>query len=392
MRIRPSNRAGWDLTPNAFSAACQRRIREGQQLLDLVQSNPTRIGLDTLTPVMLDALRHPASTRYEPNPLGIPCAREAVASWYARRGLAVNPDRLMLTASSSEAYGTLLKLLCDPGDSILVPAPSYPLFDQLARLEGVTVKRYPLMMEDGWRVCEAMVQQVVDSRTRAIFAVSPNNPTGSYLHSSELRSIERVAREHNLAVVCDEVFAEYVWKEDTDRVVCAALEADVPTFSLGGLSKSACLPQMKLGWIVMGEHVDQDTIHRLEMIADTYLSVSTPIQHAAGAFLDGATLARDMLAQRIQENLAVLEHSIRATPVSVLPIDGGWYACLRVPSVMSDEQWAELLVLEDGVVVHPGSFFGFPIPGILVIGLIAPTHVFREGIQRLVARGEKVIA
>lgn len=388
--IRPSARAGWDLAPNAFAAACQRRVLDGLDLLDLAQSNPTTVGLDIAHPAALQALASEASRQYEPAPRGLRSTREAVAAWYRERDLVIDPNQLLLTASSSEAYGFLLKLLCDPGDSILVPAPSYPLFDQLARLECVTVARYPLMADDGWRIDEIALREAVRPGTRAIFLVSPNNPTGSFLHEEERRSVERVARDHGLAIVCDEVFAEYVWRDAPDRVRCAALDAGVPTFSLGGLSKSACLPQMKLGWIVMGGPSLGDTVQRLEMIADTYLSVSAPVQQAAGAMLAGAGLAREKLASRILGNLAALQRMLPGTPVTASTVDAGWYACLRVPSVMTDEQWAESLARDDGVVVHPGSFFGFPRAGVLVVGLIAPADVFEEGIRRLVERARSV--
>ena len=388
--IRPSERAGWDLAPNAFTAACQRRVLDGHDVIDLAQSNPTTVGLDMAQPAVFHALASEASRRYEPAPRGLRSAREAVAAWYRERGLVVDPSQLLLTASSSEAYGFLLKLLCDPGDTILVPAPSYPLFDQLARLECVTVARYPLMADDGWRIDEIALREAVRPGTRAIFLVSPNNPTGSFLHEEERRCVERVARDHGLALVCDEVFAEYVWRDAPDRVRCAALDAQVPTFSLGGLSKSACLPQMKLGWIVMGGPSVGDAVLRLEMIADTYLSVSAPVQHAAGALLEGAGLAREKLASRIRGNLATLDQVLAGTPVSATAVDAGWYACLRVPSVMTDEQWAVKLVEQDGVVVHPGSFFGFPRAGMLVAGLIAAPEVFQEGMRRLVARARSV--
>jgi hypothetical protein len=231
----------------------------------------------------------------------------------------------------------LLTLLCDPGDSILVPAPSYPLFDQLARLQSVSIRRYPLVACDHWRVDEKGLRDAIGPSTRAVFVVSPNNPTGSYLHEDERRIIEEVAREHGLAVICDEVFAEYVWSDCPDRVRCAALGASVPTFSLGGLSKSAGMPQMKVGWIVLGGDPTGEVLARLEMIADTYLSVSAPVQHALEAMLEASDAVRRQISERVATNLAAL-HGILgpSSPVTVGPVDAGWYVCLRVPSVMSD--------------------------------------------------------
>ena len=392
--LRISHRAAWDLTPNTLTDAVSQRQSNHLDLLDLIQSNPTTIGIDTIDQHTLLTLANKASQRYEPTPKGLLSAREAVASWYCRRGIDVQPGQLLLTASSSESYGFLLKLLCDPGDSVLVPAPSYPLFDQLARLECVSMTRYPLIEDDGWRIDEVSLRQAIQPNTKAIFLVSPNNPTGSFLHEQERRRVEDAARDHDLALICDEVFAEYVWNEAPDRVRCAAIDAMVPTFSLGGLSKSACLPQMKLGWIVVGgtsNNASDDTLQRLEMIADTYLSVSASVQHAAKALLDGAAHARDMLAQRIRTNLSALRCMTQGTLVSVSQVDAGWYACLRVPSVINDDQWAAMLVREDGLLVHPGSFFGVSRTGMLVIGLIAPHHMFVEGVRRLLKRVERTV-
>lgn len=390
--VRPSQRAGWDLSPNALTLACERRLHEGKDLIDLVQSNPTVVGLPAEHFSTFRVLGAPEVRVYEPSPRGLLSAREHVAAWYRSQGLAVDPSQLLLTSSSSEAYSFLLKLLCDSGDSILVPSPSYPLFDQLARLDCVSVDRYPLMAEDGWRIDFEALEDAIHSRTRAIFLVSPNNPTGSYLHEDERRTLEDLARRHGLALVCDEVFAEYIWKDTSDRVKCAALEAEVPTFSLGGLSKSACLPQMKLGWIIAGGPSWEEALTRLEMIADTYLSVSGPVQHAAGALLGMATELREALSCRIRDNLRVLEKSFcEDSPVRGCCVDAGWYGCLRVPAILSDEQWAELLVEEEGVLVHPGSFYGFSRAGVLVCGLIAPLDEFDVGLRRIHQRIQAMV-
>ena len=384
--VRPSERASWDLSPNAFTSACRRRVAEGSPLFDLAQSNPTTIGIDYPADAILRALSNPAAMRYEPSSLGLAQAREQVAAWYQARGLSVRSEQVVLTASSSEAYAYLLKLLCNPGESILVPQPSYPLFDQLARLESVSILRYPLVADDRWRVDVGALRAAVRPNTRALFVVSPNNPTGSYLHADERDAIESVAREFNLAIVCDEVFAEYVWVEAEDRVRCAALNAAVPTFSLGGLSKSAGTPQMKLGWILVGGPTAEcrELLERIEMIADTFLSVSAPVQYAAQALLDAAECVRVQLAQRILGNIERLRNTFGPSSLVTVPaIDAGWYVSLRVPSIMSDEAWAAMLVERDGVVVHPGSFFGFEREGTLVAGLIAPPDVFEEGIRRL---------
>lgn len=392
--LRPSMRAGWDLSPNTFSLACRRRIAAGLPLLDLTQSNPTSVGLDFPSKPVLRALSNAASMLYEPDPLGLASAREQVAASYRTRGVSLHANQLVLTASSSEAYAYLLKLLCDPGETILVPQPSYPLFDHLARLEGVSILRYPLLADDGWRVDIATLRAAIRPDTRAIFLVSPNNPTGSFLHEDERIAIEAVAREHDLAIVCDEVFSPYVWRDTEDRVPCAAVNAAAPTFSLGGLSKSVAMPQMKLGWIAVGgpEETRHALMPRLAMIADTYLSISTPVQHALPALLDAAESVQHQLAHRIRTNLHTLARVFtNKSLVSVPTVDAGWYAPLRVPSVLSDEAWSVLLVDREGVVVHPGSFFGFAREGTLVVGLIAPPDVFEQGVRRLERRVREVV-
>lgn len=390
---RTSLRASWDLTPNTFESALQRRRSDGLPLLDLIQSNPTTIGI--VYPELLGTLSSPAALRYSPSPFGLSEARHAVARWYQRSGIDVDARRVVLTASSSEAYAYLLKLLCDPGDSILVPRPSYPLFDQLARLESVEVLRYPLVPDDGWRIDVEGLRSMLRPDTRAIFVVSPNNPTGSVLREDERRAIEQVAREHDLALVCDEVFAEYVWSPCEDRVSCAAIGATVPTFTLGGLSKSAGLPQMKLGWMIVGgpERACEDLMSRIEMIADTYLSVSAPVQVAAERMLEAAGSVRAQIAARIRGNLTFLEERLAAdSPVTACAVDAGWYVPLRVPAVMTDEAWASLLVERDGVVVHPGSFFRFEREGTLIAGLIAPAGTFRAGIDAIERRISRMCA
>jgi alanine-synthesizing transaminase len=375
-----SHRTNWDLSPNAFTAARQC----AGELLDLTESNPTRVGLAYPEQSILSAIASPLALLYEPRPFGLPAARDAVAAH-----LGVAPDRIVLTASSSEAYAWLLKLLCDPGDNVLVPRPSYPLFDDLARVECVDLHAYGLLYDGLWHVDPGSMCDAIGARTRAIFIVSPNNPTGSCLRRTELQAIEQMARRHDLALVCDEVFAEYVWQDRPDRVKCLAAESGVLSFSLGGLSKSACLPQMKLGWIAIGgpPHEAQQALDRLEMIADTFLSVGTPVQHAAARLIASRGAVRDALCARIQANLDLLHAAMPASSaVTVLQVDAGWYAVLRVPSVMTDEQWAVALMQADGVLVHPGSFFGFDGEGYLVVSLIPQQDVFSEAIRRLVGR------
>lgn len=383
-----SHRTAWDFRPNDFSAALAAAHAQGRALIDLTASNPTRIDLAYPDAQIVAALADPSIVVYEPSAFGLSSARDAVASFLQARGIPAASSRLVLTASSSEAYSFLLKLLCDPGDAILVPQPSYPLFDDLSRLECVRMLPYALRYDGRWHLDVQSVRNAIDSRTRAIFVVSPNNPTGSYLRGHELEALEQVAREHDLAIVSDEVFEDYVWEDHPERVPCVAAAASVLSFSLGGLSKAACLPQMKLGWILAGGPESQvlEALARLEMVADTFLSVGTPVQRAAGSLLATAASARTRLSARIRANLRTVARMIvPPSPITAWKVEAGWYSVLRVPRVMTDEQWAVSLVRDAGVVVHPGSFFGFDSEGFVVLSLIPPEEAFSDGLGRLVS-------
>jgi hypothetical protein len=367
-----------------------KRLSTGRDCIDLTESNPTRVGLRYASDELRAALSDAQALRYEPAARGLRVAREAIASWYCGRGMLVVPDDLLLTASSSEAYALLLKLMCDPGDAVLVPRPSYPLFDHLAQLEDVRLVGYPLRVEDAWRIDVAALEHALERepRCKAIFVVSPNNPTGSFLRTDERDTLERVACRHGLAIVCDEVFADYVWRDEPSRVRCAARDASVLTFSLGGLSKSACLPQLKLGWVIAGgpDAIRQEALARLEIAADTYLSVGASVQHGAARLLRAGEMTRADLAQRVSCNLRALRDAFEnGSPASVLPCVAGWYALLRVPRIQSDMQWSVDFAVQDGVLVHPGELYGFEDQGYLVLGLIAHPALFDQGVRRLAA-------
>jgi alanine-synthesizing transaminase len=382
-----SKRTRWDLTVNHLSQLLARRRRDGEVILDLTESNPTRAGLgstaDLLTPLGAEAARF-----YEPAPLGLRVARAAVAADLVARGLDVAEERIVLTAGTSESYAFLFKLLCDPGDVVLVPRPSYPLFEFLARLESVTVATYPLVYDGQWRVDAWEMRAALDAhpRARAICLVHPNNPTGSFLKREEATTLVNLAAERDLAIVSDEVFADYALADDPNRFASFAGDTLALSFALGGLSKSCGLPQMKLGWIVVSGPPDQrrEALARLEVIADTYLSVSTPVQLAAPSWLARrAELARP-IAERITSNLAVLRESLRAVPdATLLGLEGGWYAVLQVPATRSEEQMVVSLLDHDGVLVHPGFFFDFAREAYLVLSLLPQKEVFGEGVARL---------
>lgn len=381
-------------TTNRLTRALAAR---GRPFLDLTATNPTAVGLELAPPLAL--LGDPRGARYAPDPRGLASAREAVAAWYAARGVAAHPDRIVLSASSSESYGWLLKLLAEPGDAVLVPAPSYPLLDALAEMESVELHRYRLDPADGWRVHANAVEDALDRaaaagrRVAAVVLVAPNNPTGTSLQRTELRRILALARERRFAVISDEVFLDYRWGDTPDDVRVAAAEDDALVFSLGGLSKAAALPQLKVGWIVANgpKALLEDALHRLEWIADTYLSVATPVQLALPSLLRYAPGAAAAVRARIEANLATLDARLGPLPaVTALPHRGGWSAVLRVPAVVPEEELVLRLLESAGVLVHPGYFFDFPFEAFLVVSLLTERKIFENGIASLVSATENL--
>jgi aspartate/methionine/tyrosine aminotransferase len=375
----PSSRSSFDLAPNRLSLALARARQEERAILDLTESNPTRAGLPYARATILEALASADALVYEPAPFGLWSAREAVA-----RELEVDPARIVLTASTSEAYGFLFKLLCDPGDEVLVPVPSYPLFEHLARLEAVRAVPYRLAYDGRWHVDVDSLRNAVGPHTRAIVTVSPNNPTGSYLKHGELAAIASLG----LPIVSDEVFASYPLREDPTRATSALEAQGALVFSLGGLSKLAALPQMKLAWIAVGGDAPDvtDAMARLEVLADAYLSVGTPVQHALPHLLASRGPAEGAIQARTRANLELLRSRVTGTAGTLLDVEGGWYATLRVPATRSEESWVLELLEEDGVHVHPGHFFDFEREAYLVLSLLTPEAIFAEGVARMVTR------
>jgi len=378
-------RTSWNLQPNRFSAALEAARSAGRELLDLTESNPTRVGLDYDTWV-LEPLSSLAALEYRPESKGLERAREAVVGYYRERGSLNPPDvkRIVLTTSTSEAYSFVFRMLCDPGDEVLTPAPSYPLFDFLASIQDVQLRTYPLIYDHGWHIDAHSLQQAIGNRSRAVIVVHPNNPTGSFVKESEKAALQDLCRERKLAVVADEVFLDYA--VDGSVRPSFSSEQQALTFTLSGISKISALPQMKLAWIVVSgpEELASEAIARLEMIADTYLSVSTPVQLAASEFLSARHSVQQQLQERIRRNVAELDRQL-AGGCTRLEIEGGWYAVLRVPVTRPDEELA-IALLEDGVVVHPGHFYDFSTDGYLVVSLICETEKFAEGINRVMKR------
>jgi alanine-synthesizing transaminase len=379
-------------TPNPLAEAVRRARARGAEggaaLLDLTVGNPTSAGIPYATDAILAALADPRGLVYEPEPLGIASAREAVARDWTARGTAIDASRIALTASTSEAYAVLFKVLCDPGDELLVPAPSYPLLGFLAAFESVTLKPYPLVYAGGWHVDTDALKSAVGPRTKAIIVVTPNNPTGSYLGAHELDAM----LDLGLPIVSDEVFATYPLGEGgvpEGRIASVAAASRGLVFALSGLSKLAGLPQMKLGWVgVSGEaSLVATAMARLELVLDAYLSVATPVQHALPTILATRGPTEQAIRTRTRSNLTTLRRAMKSAPAaSVLDVEGGWYAIVRVPDLQTDEEWALELVTRDAVHVQPGYFFDMGSGAHLVVSLLTPEGTFAAGIERVAAR------
>lgn len=361
----------------------------GAKILDLTESNPTRAGFDYPGEDIVAALADRRSLIYEPTPAGLPAAREAVAAYYKARGYAVDPDDILLTSSTSESYAWMFKLLADPGDEILVPRPSYPLFEFLAQMESVKVVQYPLASHGGWSIDFDALARALTARTRAIVLVNPNNPTGSFVKRGELARLVALSAERGLALIADEVFADYSFGEDTERVRSLIGVSEALTFSLSGLSKIAGLPQLKLGWMVMSGPAAgrRQAKGRLELIADTYLSVATPVQHALPQLLNAGASVQRQIAVRVRGNLDQLRAAIgKNSSGQILDLEGGWYATLRVPRTRPEEEWCLELLERDGVLVQPGYFYDFESEAFLVLSLLTPAEIFRRGVERIAAQ------
>jgi len=383
-----SSRLSWDARPNALTRMVEDKRRSGAAVVDLTESNPTRAGLVYDGDSILAALGDPRSLVYEPAPAGLTRARAAVAAYYAAQGHPVSPDHIVLTASTSEAYAWLFKLLADPGDEILVPRPSYPLFEFLAGLESVRLRHYPLAYHERWWIDRKAFEAAVTGRTRAVVIVNPNNPTGSFLKRDELEWLGPLCGARGLAILSDEVFADYSFAADERRVPTLAGFEGALVFSLGGLSKMAGLPQMKLGWIVAGGSLNAraGAVARLEWIADTYLSAGAPVQNAAARLFELRAGFQEQMRRRLRGNLDLLRAALQpSSPCRLLEPEGGWYATLQLPRTRGEEEWVLGLLEHTNVLVQPGYFYDFSSEPFVVLSLLTPEETFREGVRRLLA-------
>ncbi len=375
-----SSRLQFDQRPNPLSLLLGEKRRAGVEILDLTGSNPTRSGFIYPEREILDAFADPAAMRYDPSPRGLLSTREAVSRYYAQRGRDVPASRLVLTASTSEAYAYLFKLLTDPGDEILVPRPSYPLFEFLAAMESVPVKQYSLGYDGAWHIDFDSLTRAASESTRAVVIVNPNNPTGSFLKAEEARKLSEFAARHRLTILMDEVFSDYGFSE---TVATPTFSAETMVFSMSGLSKIAGLPQMKLGWIVAEGSRAEESLEKLEWIADTYLSVATPVQLAAPKLLELSARIRPQIRERTAANLARLRAAVTGSALNVLNVEGGWCATLQVPHTRTEEEWTLALLRDRDVLVQPGFFYDFESEAFLVLSLLTPPDLFTEGVRRI---------
>jgi alanine-synthesizing transaminase len=383
--MRFSRRTGWNTEESELARAHRLRTEAGLPIADLTASNPTRCGMQ-YPPELLAALGDERALDYDPQPRGMLSAREAVCGYYTGHGVALSPEQIVLTTSTSEAYSYLFKLLCDPGNEILVPQPSYPLFDFLAGLDDVRLKAASLVYDLGWQIDPEGLRRAITPQTRAIVVVHPNNPTGHFTKPWEAGELARLCREFGLSLIVDEVFLDYPIAgspAEAPASFAAGLEG-VPVFVVSGLSKIGGLPQMKAAWIVATGPDAAPALDRLEVIADTFLSMNAPVQWALPKWLEGRQPIERQIRQRVATNLAELDRQLGRLPViQRLKAEGGWYAVLRIPALEPDEQTV-LALLENGVWVQPGYFFGMAESGWLVVSLLGPEREFSTGVTRLV--------
>ena len=405
-----ASRTNWPLDPNRFTRALEKHRSSGKRILDLTASNPTTCGLDYPAEEILAALSDPRALTYRPESKGLHEARQAVADYYSGRAgfsphlTSVDPERILLTSGTSEGYSHIFRLLCDAGDEILVPAPSYPLLEFLADLADIRLVPYTLVYDNGWQIDFASLRAALTPRSRAVVVVHPNNPTGSFVKPSEAAELAAICASREMAIVADEVFLDYSLNrvrprlearqdqnqdqnQDKDQSQTFALHDAALTFTLSGLSKISLLPQMKLAWVVVSgpESLAQASTERLEIIADTYLSPSTPVQLALPKLLSLRHALQTQLQRRLIANLSVLDAVlVEAKSLTRLHLEGGWYAILRVPVIGTDEDVAVNLLEHCSVLFHPGHFFDFSRDGFLVLSLITPELEFEEGVRRVV--------
>lgn len=381
-----ADRTNWNLNRNRLSQALLRHREEQESLIDLTVSNPAECGFEFDEQAILHALCKPSALRYDPNAKGLESARRAVAQYYAERGREVLPGEIVLTTSTSEAYSFIFRTICNPGDEILVPEPSYPLFAFLADIQDVKIARYPLVYDHGWQTDFHGLEKAITGRTRGVIVVHPNNPTGHFCKQEERARLNEICGTREIALIVDEVFLDYAIAENAPGSFAG--NAASLTFTMSGISKISGLPQMKMAWLITSgpEQLKSEALARLEIIADTYLSMNTPIQQATEVFLEQRQAFQSQLKGRVRRNLAEVDRQLAGqTFCRRLEVEGGWYAVLRVPAIRADEELAVEMLTTRSVYIHPGHFYDFQTEGHLVASLITPEPDFAEGMQRLLS-------
>jgi len=381
-----AKRTNWNMTPNRLSEALAAHRAVGKPLLDLTVSNPTECGFEYDNSATLNALSNAAALSYEPNPRGLESARRAVAGYYADRKEHVSVEDIFLTTSTSEAYSYVFRTLCDPGDEVLIPSPSYPLFDFLADIQDVRLVRYPLLYDHGWQIDFHALEQAITPRARGIIVVHPNNPTGHFAKQADIARLNSICSTRDMAIIADEVFLDFPLEEN--RPASFAANRGAPTFTLSGLSKISGLPQMKAAWLIASgpQEWKREALARLEVIADTFLSVNTPVQLAIPKFLEQRHAFQEQVIRRARRNLAELDRQLASQKVcSRLAVEGGWYAVVRVPATRPTDDLAIELLKTKGISVHPGHFYELPAEGYLVVSLLIHESEFSRGAAGLLA-------
>jgi alanine-synthesizing transaminase len=381
-----SDRTNWNLETNKLSEALAKHRASRKRLLDLSVSNPTECGFQYDPTAIRKALSQSKTLHYEPNPRGLIAARRAIATYHSTFGEKVLAEDIFLTTGTSEAYTFVFRLLCNPDDEILVPEPSYPLLNFLADIQDVKLVRYPLIYDHGWQIDFHALGQAITARTRGVVTINPNNPTGHFTKSDEIKQLNEICSARQLAVIADEVFLDFALA--TKRPVSFVSNVGALTFTMSGLSKICGLPQMKASWLITSgpDELKAQALERLEVIADTYLSMNTPVQLAIPILLKQRHLFQKQVMARVRTNLAELDRQLaKQQSCSRLTVEGGWNAVLRVPAIHSDDDIAIQLLQEKSVYVHPGHFYDFPSDGFLVVSLITPEKEFAEGIKRVLS-------
>jgi len=381
-----AGRTNWNLHSNRLSEALAKHRAAGKPLLDLSVSNPTECGFEYDRQAILKALSSPESLSYDPDAKGLLSARRAVAEYYSALEIIVPVEDIILTTSTSEAYSFAFRVLCNPGDELLIPEPSYPLFSFLADIHDLKLVGYPLLYDHGWQIDFHALQQAITARTRGVIVVNPNNPTGHFCKSGEIEKLSEICSSRQIAIIADEVFLDFHLA--ATRPPSFAANTGSLTFTMSGLSKVSGLPQMKAAWLIASgpEELKSEALARLEVIADTFLSMNAPVQRAMPVFLELRHGFQKQVLARVRKNLAELDKLLSTQrSCARLDMEGGWYAVVRVPAIRSDEDVAIELLTAQGVYVHPGHFYDFPADGYLIVSLIASEPDFNEGMKRLLS-------